>query len=116
MWKSNCFNRFWNLIFYYQQWKYIPVFWDRRFCAAGYRIYVKDGVPLNRSDAEAFAALDVTEKTVKDAKMYFRPISVFFFSASASVVMATRVMVISWGSTGSMLRAKPSCTGPRTCL
>lgn len=36
--------------------------------AAGYRIYVKDGVPLNRSDAEAFAALDVTEKTVKDAK------------------------------------------------
>src|SRR5699024_5447181 len=36
------------------------------------------------------------------------------FSASASVVMATRVMVISWGRMGSMLRAKPSCTGPRT--
>ncbi len=36
--------------------------------ATGWRIYVKDGVPLNRSDAEAFAALDVTEKTVKDKK------------------------------------------------
>ena len=46
--------------------------------------------------------------------MYLRPISVPFFSASASVVMATRVMVISWGITGSTLRAKPSCTGPRT--
>ncbi len=34
----------------------------------GYRIYIKDGVPLNRSDAEAYAALDVTEKTVKDTK------------------------------------------------
>lgn len=34
----------------------------------GYRIYVKDGVPLNRSDAEAYAALDVTEKTVKEKK------------------------------------------------
>ena len=33
--------------------------------ATGYRIYIKDGVPLNRSDAEAYAALDVTEKTVK---------------------------------------------------
>ena len=30
--------------------------------AAGYRIYVKDGVPLNRSDAEAYKALDVDEK------------------------------------------------------
>ena len=30
--------------------------------ATGYRIYVKDGVPLNRSDAEAYAALDVDEK------------------------------------------------------
>ena len=36
--------------------------------AAGYRIYVKDGVPLNRSDAEAYAALDVTDKTIKDKK------------------------------------------------
>lgn len=36
--------------------------------AAGYRIYVKDGVPLNRSDAEAYAALDVTDKNVKDKK------------------------------------------------
>ena len=26
--------------------------------ATGYRIYIKDGVPLNRSDAEAYAALD----------------------------------------------------------
>ena len=34
----------------------------------GYRIYVKDGVPLNRSDLESFAALDVTEKTVKEKK------------------------------------------------
>ena len=33
-----------------------------------WRIYVKDGVPLNRSDAEAYAALDITEKTVKDKK------------------------------------------------
>ena len=29
---------------------------------AGWRIYVKDGVPLNRSDAEAYKALDVDEK------------------------------------------------------
>ena len=36
--------------------------------STGYRIYVKDGVPLNRSDAEAYAALDVTEKNVKDKK------------------------------------------------
>lgn len=36
--------------------------------AAGYRIYVKDGVPLNRSDNEAYAALEVTEKNVKDKK------------------------------------------------
>lgn len=36
--------------------------------AAGYRIYVKDNVPLNRSDAEAFAALDVTEKNIKEKK------------------------------------------------
>ena len=36
--------------------------------AAGYRIYIKEGVPLNRSDAEAYAKLDVTEKNVKDRK------------------------------------------------
>ena len=36
--------------------------------AAGYRIYIKDGVPLNRSDAEAYAQLDITEKTVKEKK------------------------------------------------
>lgn len=36
--------------------------------ATGYRIYIKDGIPLNRSDAEAFAALDVTEKNAKEAK------------------------------------------------
>ena len=36
--------------------------------ATGYRIYVKDGVPLKRSDAEAYAALDVDEKTVKEKK------------------------------------------------
>ena len=35
---------------------------------AGYRIYVKDGVPLNRSDGEAYAALDVDEKSVKEKK------------------------------------------------
>ena len=36
--------------------------------ATGYRIYIKEGVPLNRSDAEAYAKLDVTEKNVKDRK------------------------------------------------
>ena len=36
--------------------------------ATGYRIYVKDGVPLNCSDAEAFTRLDVTEKNVKEKK------------------------------------------------
>lgn len=34
----------------------------------GYKIYIKDGVPLNRSDAEAFSALNVTEKDIKNAK------------------------------------------------
>lgn len=34
----------------------------------GYKIYIKDGVPLNRSDAEAFEALHVTEKDIKNAK------------------------------------------------
>ncbi|MBP3701316.1 MAG: type I-C CRISPR-associated protein Cas7/Csd2, partial [Lachnospiraceae bacterium] len=36
--------------------------------ATGYRIYIKDGVPLNRSDAEAFAALEVIDKTIKEKK------------------------------------------------
>ncbi|WP_295579255.1 type I-C CRISPR-associated protein Cas7/Csd2 [uncultured Oscillibacter sp.] len=36
--------------------------------ATGYRIYVKEGVPLNRSDAEAFAELEVTEKTAREKK------------------------------------------------
>ncbi len=36
--------------------------------AAGYRIYIKDGVPLNRSDNEAYAALEVDGKTIKDVK------------------------------------------------
>ncbi len=35
---------------------------------AGFRIYIKDGVPLNRSDAEAFDHCGVDEKTVKEAK------------------------------------------------
>ena len=36
--------------------------------APGYRIYIKDGVPLNRSDSEAFIALGVDEKKAKEAK------------------------------------------------
>ena len=36
--------------------------------ATGFRIYVKDGIPLNRSDLESFKALDVTEKNVKEKK------------------------------------------------
>lgn len=36
--------------------------------ATGYRIYIKDGVPLNRSDNEAYIALDVDEKTIKETK------------------------------------------------
>ena len=36
--------------------------------STGYRIYIKEGVPLNRSDAEAYASLDVTEKNVKEKK------------------------------------------------
>lgn len=35
---------------------------------AGYRIYIKENVPLNRSDAEAFAHLGLDEKTVKEKK------------------------------------------------
>ena len=36
--------------------------------ATGYRIYIKEDVPLNRSDAEAYAALDVNPDHVKEAK------------------------------------------------
>ena len=35
---------------------------------AGYRIYIKEGVPLNRSDREAYSYLGIDEKSVKDAK------------------------------------------------
>lgn len=35
---------------------------------AGYRIYIKDQVPLNRSDAEALEYLGVADKDLKDAK------------------------------------------------
>ncbi len=34
----------------------------------GYRIYIKDNVPLNRSDNEAYLALNVTDKNIKDKK------------------------------------------------
>lgn len=34
----------------------------------GYRIYIKDGVPLNRSDVEAYAYLGTNDKNVKDDK------------------------------------------------
>ena len=36
--------------------------------AADYRIYIKDGVPLNRFDAEALAYLGIDEKAIKEAK------------------------------------------------
>jgi CRISPR-associated protein Csd2 len=36
--------------------------------APGYRIYIKDDVPLNRSDAEAYTYLGIDPKTVKEAK------------------------------------------------
>ncbi len=36
--------------------------------AEGYRIYIKEDVPLNRSDNEAYQHLGVTDKTVKDLK------------------------------------------------
>ncbi len=36
--------------------------------ATGYRIYIKDGVPLNCSDAEAYKKLELTEKNVKEKK------------------------------------------------
>ena len=35
---------------------------------AGYRIYIKEGIPLNRSDSEACAYLGLYEKGIKDAK------------------------------------------------
>ncbi|MBR2409587.1 MAG: type I-C CRISPR-associated protein Cas7/Csd2 [Lachnospiraceae bacterium] len=35
---------------------------------AGYRIYIKENVPLNRSDSEAFAHLGVDEKMIKEKK------------------------------------------------
>lgn len=34
----------------------------------GYRIYVREGVPLNRSDKEAFAYMGVEENNVKEKK------------------------------------------------
>lgn len=34
----------------------------------GYRIYIKDNVPLNTSDREAYAALQTDEKKIKDMK------------------------------------------------
>lgn len=34
----------------------------------GYRIYIKEGVPLNRSDNEAYEYIGATDKTVKDLK------------------------------------------------
>lgn len=36
--------------------------------APGYRIYIKDNVPLNRSDLKAYSNFQIDEKTVKDAK------------------------------------------------
>lgn len=35
---------------------------------AGYRIYIKENVPLNRSDNEAYIQLGVTEKNIKEKK------------------------------------------------
>ncbi|MEG1404712.1 MAG: type I-C CRISPR-associated protein Cas7/Csd2 [Oscillospiraceae bacterium] len=34
----------------------------------GYRIYIKDGIPLNRSDLEGYAYVNTTDKTIKDMK------------------------------------------------
>ena len=34
----------------------------------GYRIYIKDGVPLNRSDSKALEAFEVTDKNIKEKK------------------------------------------------
>lgn len=43
---------------------------DKKDAADGkdYRIYIKDGVPLNRSDNEAYIHENVDEKTIKSAK------------------------------------------------
>ena len=41
---------------------------DLKEDAPGYRIYIKDGVPLNRSDAEALKANGVEGKDLKNAK------------------------------------------------
>jgi len=35
---------------------------------SGYRIYIKDGVPLNRSDMEAYVHIGTDEKKIKQAK------------------------------------------------
>lgn len=35
---------------------------------SGYRIYIKEGVPLNRSDKEAFAEYKIDEKDIKNIK------------------------------------------------
>ena len=40
----------------------------RKEDATGYRIYVKEGVPLNRTDEEAYNALDVDKKNTKAKK------------------------------------------------
>lgn len=36
--------------------------------STGWRIYIKDGVPLNRSDAEAYAGLGVSDKDIREKK------------------------------------------------
>ena len=36
--------------------------------APGFRIYVNEGVPLNRNDAEAYVAVNADEKTIKEKK------------------------------------------------
>lgn len=36
--------------------------------STGYRIYVKEGVPLNRSDNEAYQKLNIDEKKIKELK------------------------------------------------
>ncbi|MFA5659379.1 MAG: type I CRISPR-associated protein Cas7, partial [Oscillospiraceae bacterium] len=36
--------------------------------STGYRIYIKDGVPLNRSDREAYASVGIEEKDAQSKK------------------------------------------------
>lgn len=36
--------------------------------STGYRIYIKKGVPLNRSDLEAYEYVGINDKTIKDVK------------------------------------------------